>query len=67
MSLATVYKTVDILKSRLNTGIKVGEGGLRYDANIKPHSHIFVKYAAKLMTLSNILLMNCRTAFIRKS
>lgn len=49
MSLATVYKTVDILKKvGLIQELSVGEGGLRYDANIKPHSHIFCEVCGKV-------------------
>ena len=49
MSLATVYKTVDTLKKvGLIQELSVGEGGLRYDANIKPHSHIFCEVCGKV-------------------
>lgn len=41
MSLATVYKTLEVLK---NTGLvqelNVGEGSFRYDAKTTPHPHI---------------------------
>lgn len=49
MSLATVYKTVDVLKKvGLIQELSVGEGGLRYDANIKPHSHIYCEICGKV-------------------
>lgn len=42
MSLATVYKTVDVLnKVGLIQELNVGEGGLRYDAMITPHPHVY--------------------------
>ncbi len=42
MSLATVYKTVDVLnKVGLIQELNVGEGGLRYDALTKPHPHVY--------------------------
>jgi len=49
MSLATVYKTVDVLKKvGLIQELSVGEGGLRYDANIKPHSHIYCEICGRV-------------------
>ena len=41
MSLATVYKTVEVLKQvGLLQELNTGEGSLRYDANINNHPHI---------------------------
>lgn len=41
MSLATIYKTVDILKEiGLIQVINVGEDSLRYDATVELHPHI---------------------------
>lgn len=44
MSLATVYKTVAVLKEAgLVQELNVGEDSFRYDANVKPHAHIVCK------------------------
>jgi len=41
MSLATVYKTIDILKEiGLVQVLNVGEDSFRYDANIEEHPHV---------------------------
>lgn len=41
MSLATVYKSLEVFKSLgLVQEINVGEGSFRYDANAKQHPHI---------------------------
>ncbi|MEW5921029.1 MAG: Fur family transcriptional regulator [Bacillota bacterium] len=49
MSLATVYKTVDVLnKVGLIQELNVGEGGLRYDAMIKPHPHVYCQKCGKV-------------------
>jgi len=49
MSLATVYKTVDVLKKvGLVQELNVGEGGVRYDARINPHSHVFCESCSKV-------------------
>lgn len=41
MSLATVYKTVDMLKKlNLVQELNVGEGSFRYDANVASHPHV---------------------------
>lgn len=49
MSLATVYKTVDVLKKvGLIQELNVGEGGLRYDATVKPHAHAYCKSCGKV-------------------
>lgn len=41
MSLATIYKTVDILNEiGLINILNIGEDSFRYDANITPHAHI---------------------------
>lgn len=49
MSLATVYKTVDVLnKVGLLQELNVGEGGLRYDAIIKPHPHVYCEKCGKV-------------------
>ncbi len=41
MSLATIYKTVDILHEiGLINILNVGEDAFRYDAKIEPHAHI---------------------------
>lgn len=49
MSLATVYKTVDVLnKVGLIQELNVGEGGLRYDAMTKPHPHVYCEKCGKV-------------------
>ncbi|HHT45675.1 MAG TPA: transcriptional repressor [Firmicutes bacterium] len=54
MSLATVYKTVDILKKvGLIQELNVGDGGLRYDAQVKPHSHIYCKKCGKVVDVNH--------------
>jgi Fur family peroxide stress response transcriptional regulator len=41
MSLATVYKTLEMLKNiGLVQELNVGEGSFRYDANVKSHPHL---------------------------
>lgn len=41
MSLATVYKTLEMLKNiGLVQELNVGEGSFRYDANIESHPHV---------------------------
>lgn len=41
MSLATVYKTVEILhKINIIQIINIGDNSLRYDADIRPHHHV---------------------------
>ncbi|RKD31245.1 Fur family transcriptional regulator [Thermohalobacter berrensis] len=41
MSLATIYKTLEIFKkSGLVQELNVGENSFRYDANVKDHPHI---------------------------
>jgi Fur family transcriptional regulator, peroxide stress response regulator len=49
MSLATVYKTVDVLKRvGLIQELNVGESGLRYDAVVSPHSHVYCENCGKV-------------------
>lgn len=49
MSLATVYKTVDVLKKvGLVQELNVGDGGLRYDSTIMPHSHVYCEKCSKV-------------------
>jgi len=57
MSLATVYKTVDVLKKvALVQELNVGEGGLRYDAATVPHSHVYCEECGRLDDLENYSL-----------
>lgn len=57
MSLATVYKTVDVLKKvGLIQELNVGEGGLRYDAVIRPHSHVYCERCGKVEDVDNLQL-----------
>ena len=55
MSLATVYKTVDVLKKvGLVQELNVGEGGLRYDAVTTPHSHTYCETCNKVDDVENL-------------
>ncbi len=55
MSLATVYKTVDVLKTvGLVQELNVGEGGLRYDGWTEPHSHTYCEKCNKVSDIENI-------------
>lgn len=57
ISLATVYKTVDILKKvGLIQELNIGEGGLRYDSNPDPHAHVYCKNCGKVSDLHSIFL-----------
>jgi Fur family peroxide stress response transcriptional regulator len=59
MSLATVYKTVDVLKKvGLIQELNIGDGGLRYDADINPHSHIYCEGCGRIDDLQQ----NCFAA-----
>lgn len=53
MSLATVYKTVDMLQKigRIKF-LSTGEDSLRYDANISDHNHIQCTKCGKIMDIS---------------
>ncbi len=58
MSLATVYKTVDVLKKvGLVQELNVGDGGLRYDADISPHSHIYCEGCGRIDDLQQNCFM----------
>ncbi len=55
MSLATVYKTVDVLKKvGLIQELNVGDGGLRYDAAVKPHSHAYCESCGRVDDLEQV-------------
>jgi len=57
MSLATVYKTVDVLKRvGLIQELNVGEGGLRYDATTSPHSHIYCEKCGRVEDINEMSL-----------
>ena len=52
MSLAVVYKTINALKeSGLVNELNVGEGEMRYDAEIRPHSHIYCTKCGRIVDL----------------
>jgi len=58
MSLATVYKTVDILKKvGLIQELNIGEGGLRYDADTSPHSHVYCENCGRVDDLEQDLFL----------
>lgn len=55
ISLATVYKTVDILKRvGLIQELSFGEGGLRYDSVTTPHAHLYCKKCGKVVDVECI-------------
>jgi len=57
MSLATVYKTVDVLKKvGLIQELNVGESGLRYDAVVSPHSHVYCEKCGKVGDVDGLQL-----------
>lgn len=57
ISLATVYKTVDILKKAgLIQELSFGEGGLRYDFVTIPHAHIYCKNCGKVADVKKVSL-----------
>ncbi|MDO9536431.1 MAG: Fur family transcriptional regulator [Bacillota bacterium] len=57
MSLATVYKTVDVLKRvGLIQELNVGESGLRYDAVVSPHSHVYCEKCGKVDDVDDLEL-----------
>jgi Fur family peroxide stress response transcriptional regulator len=67
MSLATVYKTMDVLKKvGLIQELNVGEGGLRYDAQIRPHSHIYYKNCGKVVDVDHFPLGELQDSLLEK-
>lgn len=59
MSLATVYKTVDILKKvGLIQELNIGDGGLRYDADTSPHSHVYCEGCGRVDDLEQDYLVD---------
>jgi len=59
MSLATVYKTLEMLKNiGLIQEINVGEGSFRYDANTSSHSHVICLSCGKVEDLEDLQLKN---------
>lgn len=55
MSLATVYKTIEILKEiGLVQVLNAGEDSFRYDANVEPHSHVRCMECGRVDDLENI-------------
>jgi Ferric uptake regulator family. len=54
MSLATVYKTLDLLSHiGLIQELNVGEDSFRYDANVEPHPHIICLKCKKVEDVEN--------------
>jgi Fur family peroxide stress response transcriptional regulator len=67
MSLATVYKTMDVLKKvGLIQELNVGEGGLRYDAQIRPHCHIYCKNCGKVVDVDHFPLEELQGSLLEK-
>ncbi len=59
MSFATVYKTLDALKTAgLIVAVNVGEDSFRYDANIDKHAHLVCK---KCNSVKDIYIEMCDT------
>ncbi|KUJ90415.1 MAG: Fur family transcriptional regulator, peroxide stress response regulator [Thermoanaerobacter sp.] len=57
MSLATVYKTLEVLKNMgLIQELNVGEGSFRYDANTNSHPHVVCISCGKVEDLDESLL-----------
>ncbi len=57
MSLATVYKTLDVLKkSDLATELHVGVEGSRYDATVKAHPHMICMSCGAVTDLHTMAL-----------
>lgn len=55
MSLATVYKTLDVLKkANLIQELNVGEDSFRYDANTDLHSHLVCKHCKNVYDVVHI-------------
>lgn len=55
MSLATVYKTIEILKEiGLVQVLNAGEDSFRYDARVEPHSHIRCMQCGRVDDLEDI-------------
>ncbi len=59
MSLATVYKTLEVLKNiGLIQELNVGEGSFRYDANTNSHPHLVCLGCGKVEDLDESVLQN---------
>ncbi|MBE3592904.1 MAG: transcriptional repressor [Thermoanaerobacter sp.] len=59
MSLATVYKTLEVLKNiGLIQELNVGEGSFRYDANTNSHTHLVCFGCGKVEDLDESVLQN---------
>ena len=59
MSLATVYKTLEVLKNiGLIQELNVGEGSFRYDANTNSHPHLVCLSCGKVEDLDESVLQN---------
>lgn len=57
MSLATVYKTLEMLKNiGLIQELNVGEGSFRYDANIESHPHVICLSCSRVDDLDESVL-----------
>jgi len=68
ISLATVYKTVDILKKvGLIQELSFGEGGLRYDSVTLPHAHIFCRNCGKVVDIESISPERLRELLLMES
>lgn len=58
MSLATVYKTLDVLKSaNLVQELNVGQGSSRYDACIDTHFHLICNQCDDVIDLKDVRSM----------
>lgn len=68
MSLATVYKTIEVLKEMgLVTALNVGEDSFRYDANMEPHIHMICQECSEVIDLFGMDLSVLSVAAEEKS
>ena len=68
MSLATVYKTIEVLKEMgLVSSLNVGEDSFRYDANMEPHIHMICQECNEVTDLFGMDLSALNAAAEEKS
>jgi Fur family peroxide stress response transcriptional regulator len=68
ISLATVYKTVDILqKNGLIQELNVGDGSLRFDANTRLHAHVYCKSCGRVADVENFSFEQLQNQQIREN
>ncbi|MGI6307821.1 MAG: Fur family transcriptional regulator [Dethiobacteria bacterium] len=68
ISLATVYKTVDILKKiGLIQELNIGDGSLRFDSNTNPHAHVYCKNCGKVTDVENVSFEQLQDQLLMKN